>query len=762
MAAGTWNGNGFVPARPSAWSLFDLGFADARVITRAGRYELAAIADGSADAHRLAAIPLGGDEYFLLENRVEDPNGNGRFDFNDTDDDSLFSFYVDDYAGAEFDYYLPGEGTGSGLYIWHIDPSTIEANFVSNTVVADALHKGVDLEEADGIQDLDGYPVSAESFGSPGDAFRAGNRTRFGPETIPGTGSSFGVPTFAALDSVSAAGPVMAFSVSFDRRKAGAWPVVLPGPVGGNHPAVADLLPSSPGLEVVVADTTGGVWVLAADGTQPLGSPLARVGPDLATSPAIGDIDGDEKPEIVVVATDGAVYAWNGEDGDPATTGVWARAGRSLQGAVPVLARMWEPLELPPVGLSVIMGSPADSTGAGEILWLKQMGSAVAVRRVAVPGDATAPPLVFTGHDPALVLASVVAADRTRFFAVDMLAGTAVELERARAGLQHAVRTLVAGDLDGDGTFEVVASDDHGLIEAYATGAPIAGGEEPLDQLRALPGWPFDLGLGVAHDLALADIDRDGRVEVLVSAFDGRLYAINFNGTPQLFFPKPVGWPDRPIPRLAPSPLALDLGGDSTPEVVFAPGDGRAFALDGAGRPLDGWPLPGPAGRGTSPVIEDLDGDGRLDLVVPSDLETTSAAGSVLVAYDLGTAEGTGSVWRSYRGGPEHRGILGGPAASPDPQSFLSQVYVYPNPVAGGLATIHFSLGAEARVRLEILDAVGRVVARPAAADPAPGRTDHEVRWDARDAASGVYLVRLTAEGQGRRAIELRPFAVTR
>jgi len=788
MAAGTWNGLGFVPARPSAWCLFDLGYLDAWVVSAPGRVELAAVASESpADQPRLAAVPLGGDEYYLIENRVLDPNRNGRFDFNDTDGDSLFNFWTDDYANAEFDFFLPYEldleheshliagdttityvhsnGVGSGLLIYHVDPSTIAANFVDNTVVANPQHKGVDLEEADGIEDLDDYARSFASFGSPNDAFRAGNVIRFAPDTTPSTVSSFGVPSFVTIDSVSAAGNLMSFLVSFDRRKGGNWPALVTGPLGGNHPVAFDLDPEIRGLETVVVDTTGGVWFLAADGSMPHGAPLARIGPDANTTPAIGDVDGDGAAEFVVVAADGTIYAWNGDgtevvdgDADPATAGVFAQAGRSLRDAVPVLARLGGTAD------AVIAGTPADSSGMGEVLWAAIQrdtpGLPVAIGRAEIAGDLTAPPLVFTTTPPTLLVAAV-ADRRTRLYAVRPAGpgepAAVAEIQRDRADMQHAVRSMIAGDLDGDGTFELLASDDHGRIEAYATGLPVAGGGE-LTALRGLAGWPFALGLGVAHDLALADMDRDGRREVLVSAFDGRLYALNFNGTPQLSYPLAMGGPDRLVPRLAPSPLAIDLVGDDRTELLFAPGDGRAFATDVDGRVLDGWPLPGPAGEGALPIVADLDADGRLDLVVPSDV----GSGTQLIAYDLGVAEGPGSAWTGYRGSADHRGIVTTPPLAPAEQSFADQIFVYPNPVDGEEATIHFSLGDDATVDVEVLDALGRVLARPADGLALPGRTDHEVVWDVRDAASGVYLVRLSIKGQGADVIETKPFAVTR
>ncbi len=477
--------------------------------------------------------------------------------------------------------------------------------------------------------------------------------------------------------------------------------------------------------------------------------------------PVLANLDADPALEFLVVATDGRLHAWNGDgsevrDGDanPGTTGVWAVAGRSLRGSVPVVA------PLGAAGDAIVFGAPPDQAGNGALCWAFTGGKGPTVQSAVVAGDATAVPVVFPGTNPRVVTATVLRG-ATRFFAVSPLAnggiGAVAEIDPASAPT-GAVRTIIAGDLDGDGRYELVAGDDQGRTWAYATGVPLAG--EPVQpELQLLRGWPFELGIRTAHDLALADFDRDGRHEVLITALDGRLYGVNFNGTPQLSFPATVGGSDGPAPRLVPSPLAIDLTGDPAPELLFAPGDGRAFAYGANGEALPGWPWPGPAARGAALVVEDLDQDGDLELLAPSDLGGTTT----LIAYDLGASEGPGSTWRSYRGGPGHRGVLSEPPApTPADSPVLSEVFVYPNPVKGNRATIHFSLGQDSHVEVEILDPLGRVVATPLAGETLPGHTDHEVRWDVRDAASGVYLMRLTLAGGGQDQIELRSFAVTR
>ena len=84
------------------------------------------------------------------------------------------------------------------------------------------------------------------------------------------------------------------------------------------------------------------------------------------------------------------------------------------------------------------------------------------------------------------------------------------------------------------------------------------------------------------------------------------------------------------------------------------------------------------------------------------------------------------------------RGML---AANDTPESFfMSQNFPNPfNPVT----TIRFGLPGEADVRLEIFDVTGRRVAT--LVDGPLGAGTHNIEWNARRAASGIYFYRITA-----------------
>lgn len=79
----------------------------------------------------------------------------------------------------------------------------------------------------------------------------------------------------------------------------------------------------------------------------------------------------------------------------------------------------------------------------------------------------------------------------------------------------------------------------------------------------------------------------------------------------------------------------------------------------------------------------------------------------------------------------------------------------YPNPVRSE-TTVAFSLETAGDVRLEVYDALGRLVAVPAVGDYGPGR--HTAYLDAANMAPGVYVCRLTVDGTAQQ----RAFTVAR
>jgi M6 family metalloprotease-like protein len=310
MGYGLFAAGGLVPAEPCAFNRMLMGWVEPYTVNpdMDGTYSLFPIESPAADS-TLARIDIGPSEYWLIEYRQQDHDGNGIFswsddinqngipDFTRIDDnsyspwqfidnrwiiDSVFdpALHLDEsYAGAEWDFYmsdnsarLPGvKGAGSGLYVWHVDEGVVRTALLSerNIFNADPLRKAVDLEEADGLQDLDSRIPSPWILGGDHDSFRAENHSRFGPETTPSTISAGGVVTGILIDEIS---PVVVDSAFVDPLFPDFPPVIRyrermtfrcrrtgEGPGGAERIANVDL----PGIDL------GGAHLLAIDLDDP-------------------------------------------------------------------------------------------------------------------------------------------------------------------------------------------------------------------------------------------------------------------------------------------------------------------------------------------------------------------------------------------------------------------------------------------------------------------------------------------------------------
>jgi len=284
----------------------------------------------------------------------------------------------------------------------------------------------------------------------------------------------------------------------------------------------------------------------------------------------------------------------------------------------------------------------------------------------------------------------------------------------------------VIGDVNDDGFNEVIVTSPDGVYILDRNG----------NFLLNLP-----LGQDMDHsNMALADLDADNDLEI-VFEYGFKLYAMHDDGT--IIFCDSSAW------VVLNPPVVGDIDNDSFPDIIINAED-SIYALNASGVILDGFPKPlTPISWYTYPSIDDIDNDGKVDVISSSSWIEPEIATGIIYVWELdGDYNQSTMSWSMYQHDPQHTGyyhyITPGGISDESrviPQSiFLSQNY--PNPFNPS-TTISFSLSSRTYVSVKVFDCLGRYVATLLSAETQPG--NHSLEWNACDLAGGVYFYRLQA-----------------
>ncbi|MCB9557039.1 MAG: VCBS repeat-containing protein [Deltaproteobacteria bacterium] len=201
------------------------------------------------------------------------------------------------------------------------------------------------------------------------------------------------------------------------------------------------------------------------------------------------------------------------------------------------------------------------------------------------------------------------------------------------------------GDIDADGELDIVAASHDGAVYAFAKDGTVKSGfpvRVPRLDLDKVTNRDDLIDEGVISTVALADLDGDKKLEIIVPAMDAKLYVWRADGSTQTGFPvelvDPTGNNEgkKRKTRIVSSPAIGDINGDGMLDIVIGSnetigssgplhavhGDGNAHA---GGPFLEGWPvrvfsissLPF-IGEGlpNSPALVDVNGDGLPEIAI--------------------------------------------------------------------------------------------------------------------------------------------------
>ena len=731
---------GVLPPEPSAWEKILLGWSTP-VTVDAGSVSLSvpAASGASAGPDTVYKIPVSATEYFLVENRSRDPLGNGQtlslfrngqievlhfggdtagFAFNDLS--AIHGSLID---AEDFDWALPGSTLeagyeGGGILIWHIDESDLAQKLSTNTLNADPHRRTVDLEEADGSQDI-GVPYgllepgSGTENGWPLDFWFGGNASpvytnEFGSSTYPDSRANSGFPTFVRVRNFSPRGPVMTALVSqggdLVRR------VFRTTPIGGPEHvriAVTDSGLYWAGVNGVSSITLTGVSRTdSANGLIGLepsvrhlavreGVPtsLVTVSDSAITVRTIADSNGDGLFDLTTVSA----FA----PGEPVTAGpiIADSAGiphafAGTQGGNLVTIRLDDGTHhlkaIAPDRIAEVIAFPSSGTPSIVALTPSALTDGTWTVPLSAPQANVLRGVRFGGSDILLVLEDPLVLSAYRY----LVPGSFFRIDLQRFPLSRTlgtVRHVVPTDLDRDGVLDVLVAAESWLLAVNERGF-------------LLDGYPVQFSTDIATEPLVADVSGDGKLDVIVLTTDGVLHALSGNG------------------RLI-RDLSLQVSGvsPSTPALFRSPAGDVRFAVSSGNGGLDVWEIARP--------LTDIEGQ-----------------------------------WLQERGSPEKvsASMLSAGGTTPLSDVFLprERVYNWPNPVYGQTTRIRYYTSDPARISVTIMTLAGRIVAE--LQGTSSGGADEELSWDVSGIDSGVYLARIEAVAGGKQEAVVIKIAVVK
>ncbi len=704
---------GLFPPEPSAWEKIFLGWEQPVVVnTNSENIEVTAKQIASDTDANIIKIPINSTEYYLIENRQRDANNDGieitykvggqlktiRFS---EDLDNFNNAFVDTISGVvldvdEFDWAIPG----NGILIWHIDEKIIDTGLATNKInVGD--NRGVDLEEADGIQDIGvefrtifGDIVFAE--GDEFDFWYSGNtselyQNKFGIYTKPNTNTNSEANSLITISNFSTISNRMSFDVSFGTDLITA--VNTFGPAfyyqSINNYFLFENTDNEFGL---IIDSSNFVYINLFTNeikTQPglsnqllntltknnenyfigMFNSILNIGFLENNNIEIRSIDVGANPSSQIISS---------LNGDNIEIVVGLANGQTKRFSFNTLTKS---------DITLVETKDFFQTPITQIATIENTGIAVSKNQLSD----------FQNNE--------------NTFQSEILKTVLTKNENGN---------IISIILTDDNTFHVV---NNGQIENEFS-------FKSLDKIK---------------DFSLGDIKNDGENYIVFNQ-GNQIYAINLTGSFADNFP----YRNNTITNFFGAPLIADLNNDGISDVISSSVDGNIFAVSGdKGKVIDGFPIStGGDFSGLQSIVK-RENDMLLSSVTNNN------------EFYFWSIKSNGKVeWGSKFGNNQNTSSLGSASGTNIITSFFpkNRTYNWPNPVYGNETFIRTFVAEDAEVKVTIFDLAGDLVDE--LKFNAVGGLDNEIAWNVSQVQSGAYLAHIEVKSGNKTESKIIKIAV--
>lgn len=800
--AGYNAGNGFFPVLPSAWERSYMGWANVKTVTpKAGSKTTVEIAAaGSGLGTEIVKVPLSANEYLLIENRQRSIKENGEIEIKTFGGEETYTVMADSLATLFSDTTAASKKNGSvkpkgivlsttsydaalpasGIVVWKVNEwylkETLQfgvANFWGGDTLRDHQY-GISLVEADSIVTIgktfkNALGQDAFDYGSGADLIphKRFSKTKtfetvysiksngYG-NTATLQGGYTGIKVSAAIpekareektsnafmgDSVvTYASPKIKVTIEFEDLSIADGD--FPKNVGlNNAPRAAVLLdyPSGSVREgekmLVFASEDGALQAMSAFG-EPLSEPDTIVkqkvvaNRDSLVEVPLHILGKKSHGELLGIAATGDKVFTLHKDKLVRTT---------LSASLDMVSEIQHTIEQKNAVAGPIIDDGSAWTIAGNAMFrqsVNENSSAVFelpknFKPTGFAACGTEDKSMVAVGEGATILKLPLATKRY------IMANLPVSA-KGMASVKNQKFNVVCSDFDRDGVTEAFVLGSQG----YGVFVKLNDSLRTLDTPRQ-----YDLDKEFSKPI-VADVNNDGYPEAIFVG-NNKVYAVNYKGIAIAGFPITFSKGTAEF-EFQSEPLAVDVTGDSIPEILVPSNGGLLYAYKGDGKKVGGrFPLQAGTfeyGETTKPMsvfvgnaIDSLKG-----------LELYAFHRNSVSAFRLTNSALRKTDWALPGNGNARTGFFDASVLKPVEEvagkDEITEFYMYPNPVRGGIAKSRFNIGNDAKyAELEVFSVTGLRLMHLKLENPTRGMN----QWDNIDLSKlgfNVYSVRLNVK----------------